>query len=216
MRRHIAVITFVLLTAGLLAGCSSVQAGSPGPSAGRATAGAGVEQVIAPTNPPANDQSAAPPAEKASASTAVEGAALGTAVATSTCPASSSPSKAACGEAHTANTVAPSLPTEPRDSQGGAVTVEVTPGGAVDGKLAFTVRPTTHYVNLNYDFKSLAALKDDLGRTYTALAWEGGNGGHHVSGTLSFDNLQPGTKWVELEMKDIAGVPRRTFRWDVK
>jgi hypothetical protein len=29
MRRHIAVITFVLLTAGLLAGCSSVQAGSP-------------------------------------------------------------------------------------------------------------------------------------------------------------------------------------------
>jgi hypothetical protein len=92
----------------------------------------------------------------------------------------------------------------------------VTPAEGAAGQSVFTVNLNTHSVDLNYDLKSLATLQDDQGHSYQALTWDGGSGGHHVSGSLHFEGIQPGAKWVALELKDIAGVPSRTFRWDVK
>jgi hypothetical protein len=111
------------------------------------------------------------------------------------------------------------LPAEPRTSEGGGVTVEATPAGTADGNLAFSLSLNTHMVDLSYDYRALATLRDDQGHVYPAAKWDGGSGGHHVTGKLFFSNnpLQsvPGVKWVELEIKDVAGMPLRTFRWNV-
>jgi hypothetical protein len=111
------------------------------------------------------------------------------------------------------------LPAEPRTSEGGGVTVEAMPAGAADGDLAFSLSLNTHMVDLRYDYRALATLRDDQGHVYPAAKWDGGSGGHHVTGKLFFSNNPlrsvPGLKWVELEIKDVAGMPLRTFRWNV-
>lgn len=109
------------------------------------------------------------------------------------------------------------LSPEPRTNQDGAVTVEVTPTGVKGDEVQFAVSFTTHSVDLSYDFRALGPLKDDQGNQYAAVRWDGGTGGHHLQGTLSFQSsaLQPGTKWLELDLKDIGKVTNRTFRWNV-
>jgi rhodanese-related sulfurtransferase len=112
-----------------------------------------------------------------------------------------------------------SLPAETRTNNEGGVTVQITPPGTAGDELVFSVSLNTHSVDLTYDFRALATLRDDQGHAYAAAGWDGGSGGHHLTGKLVFSNnppvTKPGAKWVELELKDIAGVSVRTFRWDV-
>jgi DNA-binding beta-propeller fold protein YncE len=101
-----------------------------------------------------------------------------------------------------------------------AVTVEVTPlnldgsGATVD----FQVVLDTHAVELDYDLVQLSILRDDQGNEYAPVGWEGGQGGHHMSGILRFENagqiLKPGRQYLELELQEIAQVPSRHFRWE--
>jgi hypothetical protein len=99
-----------------------------------------------------------------------------------------------------------------------AVTVEVTPlnlpgGGA---SLDFTVAFDTHSVNLDFDPAAISVLRDDAGREYPATAWEASaSSGHHKSGILQFKAPLEATKFVEVVVHDVAGVPERVFRWDL-
>ncbi len=99
------------------------------------------------------------------------------------------------------------------------MTIQATPAETAGGNLVFSLSLNTHMVDLKYDYRALATLRDDQGHVYPAASWDGGSGGHHVNGKLLFrDNplrSAPGVKWVELQIKDVAGVPLRTFRWNI-
>jgi hypothetical protein len=111
---------------------------------------------------------------------------------------------------------APALRAEERVHEGGAVTVKVKPAGRQGNRVVFDVVLDTHSVELAYDLVALASLKDETGQTYGAAEWQGGSGGHHVSGRLLLEGPGDAVQWLELELRDIGGVPSRIFRWDTR
>ncbi|MFH2121623.1 MAG: hypothetical protein ABIJ25_14685 [Pseudomonadota bacterium] len=98
------------------------------------------------------------------------------------------------------------------------VRVEIMPAQLIPGQPAqFKVQMTTHSVELNYDVVKLSTLKDDTGREYQALKWDGDPPvGHHRSGVLEFPAIAKGTKSITLYIKNIAGVPERLFKWTLE
>ena len=101
---------------------------------------------------------------------------------------------------------------------GGGVTAKVTflnPKGADDAR--FQVVLDTHSVNLDtYDLKSIAVLRDDTGKIYVPTAIENKGGGHHREAVVTFAKLAPGTKRIELIIRDVAGIKERTFLWNLE
>jgi hypothetical protein len=94
--------------------------------------------------------------------------------------------------------------------------LDLSPAG-VD-TLEFRVVMDTHAVELKYELTKIALLRDDRGNTYRPTAWQGPSGGHHVSGVLRFaqgrEVMKARPAYLELQLEGVAGVPRRTFRWD--
>jgi hypothetical protein len=103
---------------------------------------------------------------------------------------------------------------------GGQVTVRVSWDGPAAGPV-FDVVLDTHAVDLDgYDLTRLATLRTDDGREAAPASWEAPAGGHHRSGKLVFPAATPdgkalltGARGVELLIRDVAGVPERSFRW---
>lgn len=105
-----------------------------------------------------------------------------------------------------------------QSSNENAVVVDVTPLNLPQGgtTLDFEVAFNTHSVNLNFDPAAISVLRDDEGREYPAIAWEGAEpGGHHRSGVLRFKVPDYATDFVEVIIHDVAGVPERVFRWNL-
>lgn len=111
-----------------------------------------------------------------------------------------------------------------RRSDAGRVTIDVTwkGGPPAEGALEFAVVMDTHSVDLDqYDLGKLATLRYDQGRELAPAAWNApSGGGHHRSGTLMFQPpdkpiLGPSTRFIELIIRDVAGVKERVFRWDL-
>jgi hypothetical protein len=102
---------------------------------------------------------------------------------------------------------------------GGQVLVEVTPlnlAGPEEESLHFQVAMNTHSVDLDYDLDQLSVLRTDKGDEVQASRWDGGRGGHHVNGTLYFPTVDlEGAGWVEVVIRDVAGVPERVLRWEL-
>lgn len=110
----------------------------------------------------------------------------------------------------------PLFTTQSNDEQ--SVTIEVTPLNLPDGgsTLDFEVAFNTHSVDLSFDPVALSVLRDDEGREYPAIAWEGdASGGHHRSGVLRFKVPDYATDFIEVTIRDVAGVPERVFRWNL-
>jgi hypothetical protein len=104
---------------------------------------------------------------------------------------------------------------------GGGVTVKVSQLDVADA-IGFKVVLDTHSVNLDaYDLGQLAVLRTRSGEEIAPLAWEAPAGGHHREGTLSFPAVtadgtpvvQPDGGQLVLVIRDIAGVPERSFAW---
>ena len=126
---------------------------------------------------------------------------------------------AACGTTGQAATATGTGATQ--RSEGGQVTVAVTWGGREAGPV-FRVALDTHAVDLDgYDLQQLAALRVAGGREVRPSGWDAPKGGHHREGTLTFPatladgspTIGPATGAVELVVRDVAGLPERTFRW---
>jgi predicted small secreted protein len=105
-------------------------------------------------------------------------------------------------------------------SEGGQVTVAVTWGGREAGPV-FRVVMDTHAVDLDgYDLRQLTVLRAG-GREVRPSGWDAPKGGHHREGTLTFPatladgspTIGPAAGAVEIVIRDVAGVPERTFRW---
>lgn len=112
-------------------------------------------------------------------------------------------------------------------NEAGGVTVQATYRSLIgDGKLGVDVKLDTHSVPLDsYPIEQLAFLRNDTGETIHALRWENPQGGgHHRSGLLTFPVadalgrpfIGPKTRYVELILKDLAGIPERVLRWDLR
>lgn len=105
----------------------------------------------------------------------------------------------------------------------GAVAVEVTPlnFAASAETLDFDVKMNTHSVDLDMDFAALSTLTTSSGLAVKAIAWDGGRGGHHVSGKLSFPAIVDGARLISqskslvLTIRDVDA-PERTFKWEIK
>lgn len=120
----------------------------------------------------------------------------------------------------------PPVPSAARVSAEGAIQITVrplnlqSPGETLD----FEVALDTHTVDLAFDLAALAVLRNDEGRVLQALSWDGGRGGHHLRGRLSFPARDAAgvpligerTRYVELILRDVGGVPERIFRWEVR
>jgi hypothetical protein len=95
------------------------------------------------------------------------------------------------------------------------VRVDVRPVQLVAGKAAkFEVRINTHSVSLNQDLVAVCTIKDNQGREYQPMNWQGSPpGGHHRQGVLEFPTLDGNPTSITFVIRDIAEVPERTFRW---
>ena len=126
---------------------------------------------------------------------------------------STAPAASASGNA------APSAADLTRTNDQAAVTVEVTPLNPNDktaATLDFQIALNTHSVDLSFDLTAIAALRGDLGEEVKPTKWDGPtSGGHHVSGTLTFPQMKDRGKSLTLVLRGIAGVPERTFVWNV-
>ncbi len=99
------------------------------------------------------------------------------------------------------------------------VTIKATPvefGRGVE-TWKFQVVFDTHSGSLDDDPLMAVSLADDQGNAYRPISWEGpGSGGHHREGLLAFKAINPAPSYVELKIKNVGGVPERTFKWNVK
>lgn len=111
----------------------------------------------------------------------------------------------------------PQISFETQTNEGGNVTVSVFPLSLKPGLPAsFDVVFETHSVDLTFDVIKVATLTDDRGTRYTPL-WDGSPpGGHHRKGTLRFTPDLSNATTYTLTFRDIAGIPTRIFRWEVK
>ena len=100
-----------------------------------------------------------------------------------------------------------------------SVTVVVTPLDLAPGssEWKFDIGINTHSVELDQDMTKVVVLTDDLGKEYVPVRWDGAPpGGHHREGVLTFSAPTSVPQSVRLTIKDIGGIPERTFEWDLK
>ena len=115
----------------------------------------------------------------------------------------------------------PAVAGSTQTSEGSQVTVKVTWAGPARG-LVFRVAMDTHAVDLDqYDLRTLAVLRTGQGAAVRPSAWDAPKGGHHREGKLTFPAQGPDGKGllgqdvqeIMLTIREVAGVPERTFRW---
>ena len=104
------------------------------------------------------------------------------------------------------------------DDQAG-VTIVVTPLDLApeSSEWKFDIGINTHSVELDQDMTKIVVLTDDQGKEYKPVAWDGAApGGHHREGVLTFKAISPMSRSVELTIKNIGGIPERSFKWDLQ
>ena len=95
----------------------------------------------------------------------------------------------------------------------GAVEVVVVPEQLeTNSPAVFSLSLNNHSVELNYDYTKIAKLTDDRGSNYQALSWEGGSGGHHLEGKLTFEPLEKRADSITLTLSGIDG-QTKDFTW---
>lgn len=109
-----------------------------------------------------------------------------------------------------------------RISDGGSVeviAVYLNPlGKSTDNQQSFELTLDTHSDDLSrYKLTELSTLKVESGSEIKASGWKKpGGGGHHISGTLTFDLPDvSAAKYIELVLKNVGGVEERVFRWEL-
>ncbi|MDP3987541.1 MAG: hypothetical protein Q8P80_00150 [Candidatus Levybacteria bacterium] len=105
---------------------------------------------------------------------------------------------------------------ETQTNSKGEVTVEVTPVSlSAKENVKFSITLNTHSVVLDKDLKTISVLFDDEGKEYQAISWDGGVGGHHLEGILTFPPLSSSSRSIKLRISGIANI-NREFNWQLK
>jgi hypothetical protein len=127
--------------------------------------------------------------------------------------------KAACLAVALASSAAASASLEPHESSERGVTVTVTPLDVDPGNKVwqFRVSLETHTQELGDDLVASSVLLDERGAKRHAIAWKGpGPGGHHRSGVLSFEAIEPLPGMIELLIWRAEEAAPRAFRWNLR
>jgi hypothetical protein len=112
---------------------------------------------------------------------------------------------------------------EKKDEAGG-VTVTARYLGQTPQAVRFQVKLDTHTADLGqFDLKSSVTLRNDAGAAVRPLDPKA-LGGHHAQGELAFPATDSAgravvgesTRYLELVVVNLAGVPERVLRWDVR
>lgn len=101
----------------------------------------------------------------------------------------------------------------------GPVSVTITPRaiGRDLPQWTFEVAFNTHTRSLDQDPANVTTLVDDQSREIKPVSWNGpGAGGHHRSGILTFNAIQPFPKNIEIKIRDVGGIAERSFTWNLK
>lgn len=97
------------------------------------------------------------------------------------------------------------------------VSIEVRPVDFQFGKqVKFEISFNTHQGDLDFDLTKISILTDDQERQYLPLEWQGGQGGHHLSGTLIFPPLKEKIKQFKLIIKNVFEISERIFEWNLE
>ncbi len=107
---------------------------------------------------------------------------------------------------------------ETKTDEQSEITVTVTPIdiSPESKEWRFNVVMDTHSVELDQDLLKITVLVDDRGKEYKPLNWEGAPaGGHHREGVLTFNQITPLPKFIEIKISDVGGV-MRSFMWQLK
>lgn len=101
----------------------------------------------------------------------------------------------------------------PLKTSDAGVEISVTPvdtGSAKEWK--FEVSMNTHSVDLDFDLALYSTLLNDRGTVASGALWQGSDGGHHVTGILSFGSWAVDTLSLTLII-DAPGLKKRTYAW---
>lgn len=106
---------------------------------------------------------------------------------------------------------------EPQTNQAGGLNITaMTINTSGRQNATFELVFDTHEGDLVFDFTSQAVLIVNSNREYQPISWDGGSGGHHLSGKLTFPPLPKAAKTMKLVIKDFSGVKERIFSWQLK
>jgi YHS domain-containing protein len=97
------------------------------------------------------------------------------------------------------------------------VKVKVTPQDIRFGEpIKFKIVFDTHSVDLSFDPAAITSLEFGHGVVVRPDKWEGAApGGHHREGVLIFNSIPNDAKSLKLTLRNVAGVPERTFVWNL-
>ena len=106
----------------------------------------------------------------------------------------------------------------PYTLRGGGVAVRATRLPAEGEILRFRIEMDTHARDLDgYRFEQIVRLRDATGKEIPPLAVEQMmGGGHHRAAVLRFPAPNQDMTAVEVVVRDVAGIPERLFRWDLR
>lgn len=105
----------------------------------------------------------------------------------------------------------------PEMNEGGGLSITVTPiDFSFEKPVQFKIAFETHQGDLNFDLTKISYLLDDKNNKYIPVSWEGGTGGHHLSGTLVFPEIPNNTKQIKLFIKNVYDIESRQFLWNLK
>lgn len=80
------------------------------------------------------------------------------------------------------------------------------------GDYSFQIRMDTHSSSLDYKMANISYIRDSRGNIIKPQSWDGGIGGHHLSGTLKFPKFDDSAGF-ELVIENVTGVKERVFKW---
>ena len=105
----------------------------------------------------------------------------------------------------------------PQVNDEGGVSIEVTP---IDFSLSKPVQLkitfNTHQGNLDFDLTKISYLLDDKNNKYIPVSWEGGSGGHHLSGVLVFPAINKDAKTMKFVIENVYNAEKREFFWEIE
>lgn len=105
----------------------------------------------------------------------------------------------------------------PVTNEGGGLSITVTPiDFSFEKPVQFKVALETHQGDLNFNLMQRALLFDEKNNQYLPTEWQGGSGGHHLSGTLVFPKITNNAKQIKLIIKDVYNIESRQFLWNLE